>query len=78
MAKYRREQWTEADIRCPFYMSNDGDCRRLRCEGYTEMGMVVSCFRTMEQRERHIGTYCGGRFEKCPVYRMVYDEKYKE
>lgn len=77
MATHRSDQWVT--IRCPFFQSDNGDSRSLRCEGYTEGGMaIVSCFRTLKQRERHLDMYCTSQYEKCPVYKMVYDEKYKE
>ena len=34
MAKFNKVSWTEADVRCPFYLGDDRRDRSIRCEGY--------------------------------------------
>lgn len=33
MSKYRKECWTDADVRCPFYISDERSARSITCEG---------------------------------------------
>ena len=32
MSKYRKECWTDADVRCPFYISDERSARSITCE----------------------------------------------
>lgn len=75
---YRKEHWTDSDVKCPFYISDDRDSRSIKCEGYAEGSCVVSRFRTMAAREKHMGAYCAGRYESCPMYRCTYGAKYDD
>ena len=43
MSKYRKECWTDADVRCPFYISDERSARSITCEGCMEETMVVRC-----------------------------------
>lgn len=36
MSKYRKECWTDADVRCPFYISDERSARSITCEGCME------------------------------------------
>lgn len=78
MAKYSRDSWTDADVRCPFYLSDDRKQRSLNCEGYCEGCETRTKFPTLRERDRHMGRYCAGRFERCPMYGLIYSEKYAE
>ena len=78
MAKFNKECWTAADVRCPFYLSDSRAERNLSCEGYGEQAKVTNIFRTVEQKDRHMGLYCVGRFERCPMYRRIYEAKYSD
>ena len=35
-------------------------------------------FRTLENRDGHMGRFCVGAYERCPVYRSVYQSKYAD
>jgi hypothetical protein len=74
----RKQEWTEADVLCPFYISNSRDERSIRCEGYGKGVESVSRFRSLKLRDKHVGLYCAGRFERCPVYRCTYNCKYRD
>jgi hypothetical protein len=78
MASKNKLCWTEADVKCPFYLADDRKKRSISCEGYCAGADVVSRFRTLAQRERHMGRYCVGGFARCPVYRCVYQNRYGE
>ena len=58
MANYKKICWTEADVQCPFYISDDRSGRSITCEGYSAGAEVVSRFRTLGQKDRHMGCFC--------------------
>ena len=78
MAGYKKLCWGEADVRCPFYKKDSREEKSIRCEGFEKDCLVESRFRTLAQREKHMGRYCVSRFEGCPVYKSTYDNKYRE
>ena len=78
MGSYKKISWTDADVRCPFYISDDRAARSICCEGYSAGVNAVSRFRSLALRDRHMGCYCTGSFEKCPVYRSTYGCKYAD
>ena len=78
MADFKKICWTDADVRCPFYISDDRRGRSIRCEGYCDGADMVSRFQSLSRREQHMGRFCVGRYEDCPVYRCIYENKYGE
>ena len=78
MAYSCKEGWTDADVKCPFYISDSRMGRSVSCEGFEDDMNAVMRFRTLEQREKYMGVYCVSRFESCPQYRCVYGCKYGE
>jgi len=78
MAKFKKITWTEADVRCPFYKKDNNELRCISCEGFTEGVNINSKFKSLAQKDRHMGIFCAARFESCPVYRCTYDSKYRE
>lgn len=78
MAKFKKICWTDADVKCPFYICDDRQQRTISCEGFAESTDTVSKFRTLALKERHMGIYCVERFENCPVYQCTYGCKYEE
>ncbi len=78
MGNYKKQSWTDADVRCPFYVSDSRSARSICCEGYEKGVDAVSRFRSLTLRDRHMGRYCVGRFEDCPVYRCTYASKYAD
>ena len=78
MRQDRKVKWTDADVRCPFYISDNQTGRSICCEGYCAGADVISRFRTLRQKDRHMGVYCVGGFTRCPVYRCTYANKYED
>ena len=74
----KKENWTQADVKCPFYISDDRQSRAIRCEGYCEGASVTSSFKSLAAREKHMGSYCVGRYERCPMYQCTYEAKYDD
>jgi hypothetical protein len=78
MKNFKKIKWTDADVRCPFYISDDRAGCSICCEGYGEGVETVSRFESLRQRDVHMGRYCTSRFERCPVYGCTYDCKYRD
>ena len=78
MGSYKKTGWTDADVRCPFYITDDRETRSISCEGFGKGVDAVSRFQTIPLMDRHMGLYCVGRFEDCPVYRCTYGCKYQD
>ena len=78
MGSIKKISWTDADVRCPFYIEDNRAKRSICCEGYSLGVEAVSRFRSLALRDRHMGLYCTGRFEHCPVYNCTYDCKYRD
>jgi len=78
MASNKKLLWTDADVRCPFYISDDCAGRSICCEGFSAGTDSISRFRTLRQKDRHMGLYCVGDFERCPVYGCTYACKYRD
>lgn len=78
MANINKILWTEADVRCPFYISDDKTGRSICCEGFGAGTDSISRFRTTTLMDRHMGRYCVSDFERCPVYGCTYACKYRD
>ena len=78
MKSIKRECWTDADVKCPFYKGDDRYQRSVSCEGFAEGMGVCFKFRTLRQRERHMGVYCVGSYESCPMFRCTSKCRYGE
>lgn len=75
---YKKIRWTELDVRCPFYRSDEGEGRCISCEGIVEGMDSISRFRSMALKDRHMGLYCVAAYEHCPMYRSIYASKYAD
>ena len=78
MAKFRKECWTDADVKCPFYIADDRHRRTIRCEGYAGESCTETQFPTLALRDRHMGVNCVQRYSCCPMYRLICQCKYAE
>lgn len=78
MASYKKLCWTQADVLCPFYKRDERENRSICCEGFDQGSLVTTKFRDLEHREKHMGSFCAGRYACCPIYKCTYDAKYRE
>ena len=76
MARIKRICWTDADVKCPFYITDDKKQRSISCEGFAEGTDAVLKFRSLARREKHMGICCVENYESCPMYRCTYTCKY--
>ena len=78
MASKRKLGWEAADVRCPFYKMHSRTERRINCEGCVDRAELISRFANIALMEKHLGQYCAGKYEGCPVYDCVYRAKYDD
>lgn len=78
MASLRKVFWTDADVRCPFYLSDDRTRRQITCEGLMDDMDSISRFKTTAGQQKHMGTYCAKHYLRCPIYKNTYNAKYRE
>ena len=65
-------------MKCPFYKRDSRQERSISCEGFDQGSTVETRFKNLELREKHMGCYCAGRFQLCPIYKSTYETKYRE
>ena len=68
--------WRSADVKCPFYKSDDGK-QNIFCEGLIPNSSVVVRYRRKEDYLRQIDSVCCRNYESCRVNRMLMG-KYEE
>lgn len=65
------------DVQCPFYRGGDSVC--IKCEGPFDdclgVQMHFNCRATMLI---HLKTFCADKYQKCEIYRMIYQAKYDD
>ena len=76
--KTQRITWSEADVRCPFYIADNRTEKSITCEGCGQGTKQITLFPTLVQRDHHMGQYCVRGFESCPLYRCTYACKYAD
>ena len=69
--------YTSADIKCPFYMSDNPKTCHITCEGVPPGSSVKSHFPDKKTMQAHIGRRCAGDYKACPWYRLNW-AKYEE
>lgn len=78
MSSYKKLVWTAADVRCPFYRSDNREARSISCEGFDQDSTVQTRFKNLALREKHMGRYCVAAYEACPLYKSTFESKYRE
>lgn len=64
-------------VRCPFYLYDDGK-RRIICEGLIDDSSLALIYKRKADYETQITVFCCEHYEKCEVYRLLMENKYKE
>lgn len=78
MAEFRKICYTEADVKCPFFIKEERHTRAIFCEGFEEKSVTATRFSTLGAREKHMGVHCTARYEDCPLYKTICGHKYGE
>lgn len=68
----------KVDSQCPFYRSDDGQKRRIICEGIVPESTLALTFRQRVAYEKQLGVFCCEHYKKCEIYRMLMENKYDE
>lgn len=80
MSKQKKDygtQYSDVNIKCPFYKAANDKKRTLICEGAESGTQIRFSLRQGERYQRYRERYCEGDFESCPYYRAA-DRKYIE
>lgn len=68
----------KVDSQCPFYRSDDGQKRRIICEGIVDRSTLALTFRQRSDYETQLGVFCCEHYKKCEIYRMLMENKYAD
>lgn len=68
----------KVDSQCPFYKSDDGQKRRIICEGLVDKSTLALTYRRRNDYETQLSVFCCEHYKKCEVYRMIMEAKYEE
>lgn len=68
----------KADALCPFYRFDDGQKRRITCEGLVDRSTLALTFRQRADYDTQLGVFCCEHYKRCEIYRMLMEAKYDE
>lgn len=65
-----------AQVKCPFYITDDLFAKTLTCEGCSEDHLLSTRFSSYEAKNKHMAAKCAKNYKLCPIYKLVMDERY--
>lgn len=68
----------KADAQCPFYKFDDGQKKRIVCEGIIDRSTLALTYRHRKDYDTQLCVFCCEHYKKCEVYRMIMEAKYDE
>lgn len=68
----------KVDAQCPFYKSDDGQKKRIICEGIVDKSTLALTYRHRTDYDTQLGVFCCEHYKKCEIYRMLMEAKYDE
>ena len=68
----------KADAQCPFYKFEDGQKRRIVCEGIVDKSTLALTYRHRCDYDTQLSVFCCEHYKNCEVYRMIMDAKYDD
>lgn len=76
----------DESVKCPFFLRYSKGQRNntisVTCEALCDnLGFEMStksCFATKEERRNYMELFCCDLYEECPMYKAIYNAKYKE
>lgn len=71
----KKEPWVAADVKCPFWITSTKNS--ITCEGILPDFKDTISFYRMEQMKKHMGTYCAGQWQRCPLAKEI-EKKYRD
>lgn len=62
--------WLSAEVKCPFYISDDGV--KLTCENGLEHALTMNHkFESTHEKIRHMKRCCCNNYQRCLYYRLI-------
>ena len=68
----------KTDAQCPFYKFDDGQTRRIICEGIVDRSTLALRFSRKKDYDTQLGVFCCEHYKKCEIYTMIMTAKYDE
>ena len=72
------DSWKKADMRCPFFRTQNSAARRIGCEGYFHGSTIDHTFQRQRSFEKHLSQFCAGRYRDCPYFKALMKRKYDD
>lgn len=72
------DDWKNADMRCPFFRTQNSQARRVGCEGLLPRSTISHTFQRQREFDAFLSQFCAGRYQQCPYYKTLLKEKYNE
>ena len=72
------QSYMAQDVLCPFYKWDSNKKQRIACEGLENASTVQLSYKHHDKYKQQLTIFCCKNYEKCEVYRMIYDLKYRE
>ena len=70
--------YSSADVKCPFYVSDDPKTCKLTCEGVPPGSTIACHFLNGKAMRVQIRKYCACDYQLCPWARLLFKGKYGE
>lgn len=72
------DDWKDADMRCPFFRTQNSQARRIGCEGLLPRSTIIHTFLRQGEYNAFLSQYCAAHYRQCPYYRILMKEKYED
>ena len=69
--------FTQADVLCPFYLSDTENPSNIRCEGISYVNRLYLNFPHKRDKVIHMRLFCTEHYKDCGLFRTI-NEKYEE
>ena len=69
--------FTQADVLCPFYMTDTDRPYNIKCEGISKVNRLYLSFPHKKDKDAHMKKYCTECYKQCRLFKTIY-EQYEE
>ena len=69
--------YIQADIMCPFYLTDENQKPYVRCEGFYNNTKLTTNFKNKKVKDKYMHKFCVSNYKDCKVCQLLSD-KYKE
>lgn len=67
----------QADVLCPFYLTDTDKPINIRCEGISDDNRLVLNFRHKNEKLTHMKAFCTDNYCGCVLFKAI-NEKYED